>query len=95
MFHECFNEITKEVFRPRAWGEKVDQSIKDELLNGGWHTRVCPKDDEEQPDEPSEKTFGMENEVSCPLRRRYTESPRPHVAGQVSMLYQLRSSRSA
>eukprot|EP00291_Cryptomonas_curvata_P018900 CAMPEP_0172170918 /NCGR_PEP_ID=MMETSP1050-20130122/11593_1 /TAXON_ID=233186 /ORGANISM="Cryptomonas curvata, Strain CCAP979/52" /LENGTH=156 /DNA_ID=CAMNT_0012842271 /DNA_START=66 /DNA_END=536 /DNA_ORIENTATION=- len=47
MFYECFNAVTGETGRPRAWGEKVGPEYKAELLTAGWHSQVCPGEDDE------------------------------------------------
>jgi hypothetical protein len=47
MFYECFNAVTGETGRPRAWGEKIDAEYKSQLLTAGWHTQVCPGEDDE------------------------------------------------
>jgi len=41
MFHECCDETTGETSAPHSWGVKVDASVKDELLQRGWHTAEC------------------------------------------------------
>jgi hypothetical protein len=51
MFYECFNAVTGETGRPRAWGEKVDAEVKTQLLNDGWHKQVCTEEDDETDDE--------------------------------------------
>ena len=43
MFLECFDPLTKETSRPRAWGAKLDQGYKDSLLRDKWHTEKCPE----------------------------------------------------
>jgi hypothetical protein len=50
MFYECFNAVTGETGRPRAWGEKVGAEYKAQLLDDGWHTQICPADGDENDD---------------------------------------------
>jgi hypothetical protein len=47
MFYECFNAVTGETGRPRAWGEKIEAEYKAQLLTDGWHTKVCPGEEDE------------------------------------------------
>ena len=48
MFYECYNSATGAVGRPRAWGSKVGDEYKTELLSSGWHTKVCSNEEEEE-----------------------------------------------
>ena len=41
MFVECFDPVTKETRRPRAWGNQLEKSYKDLLLREDWHTDRC------------------------------------------------------
>jgi hypothetical protein len=43
LFHECFNELTRETTRPHSWGEKVAVAVKEDLLRRGWHTAECAR----------------------------------------------------
>ncbi len=45
MFVECFNPDTKEICRPRAWGEKLEKDYKESLLLDKWHMDKCSEDE--------------------------------------------------
>jgi hypothetical protein len=45
MFVECFDPVTKETCRPRAWGNKLEKSYRDSLLSMNWHTDKCGEND--------------------------------------------------
>ena len=45
MFVECFDPVTKETRRPRAWGNQLEKSYKDMLLRENWHTDKCGEHD--------------------------------------------------
>ena len=43
MFHQCVDiESSQSLETPRAYGSKVDPSVKEELLQYKWHTTPCP-----------------------------------------------------
>ena len=41
MFVECFDPETREICRPRAWGDKLEIDYKKSLLLDKWHTDKC------------------------------------------------------
>ena len=53
MFFECYNSVTGAVVRPRAWGEKVGESYKNELISAGWHSKICSSEEDEEEKEGS------------------------------------------
>jgi hypothetical protein len=40
-FFECCDESTGTRSPPRAWGEKVGQEVKQQLIADNWHRREC------------------------------------------------------
>jgi len=41
MFYECCDEGSGNTRRPRSWGERVDMSVKRDLVDNGWHLEQC------------------------------------------------------
>jgi hypothetical protein len=40
-FHECCEEGSGKIAPPHAWGVKVGEEVKDQLLRDGWHSAKC------------------------------------------------------
>ena len=45
MFVECFDPVTKDTRRPRAWGNQLENTYRDLLLRENWHTGECGEND--------------------------------------------------
>ncbi len=58
MFYECYNAATGAVGRPRAWGSKVGDEYKAELLSSGWSQRVCSEEEEQEHEDKSQARKG-------------------------------------
>jgi len=42
-FHKCWDQATQKSEEPSAWGNKIDQAVKDKLLADKFHTDTCEK----------------------------------------------------
>jgi len=41
MFYECCNESNGNKRSPHSWGVLVDESVKRDLVDNGWHINLC------------------------------------------------------